>query len=155
MAKEEPELDALSYVYTYRFTRVVFVVSSRPFLLSVTVKIPFGAISRLERGHSEMSSSVYPCGDVISGADSNEEAIELYTQPTRSSIMVHTANKIFHHGFNLRKFLSNGQPPQRDRLRSISRLHPNYTGSEGAGLTSHTPEKRGLQLVTMCTVSCS
>ena len=95
--KEEPELRV------YRFTRVVFGVSSSPFLLNATVRY------HLERflGTNEYTvkcllQSTY-VDDVISGAGSKEEAFQLYTE----------AKMIFRAGgFNLRKFLSNSPDVQ-------------------------------------------
>ena len=97
MAKEEPELRI------FRYTRVVFGMSSSPFLLNATVKY------HLERFLDSNEATVKrllrsTCvDDIISGANSDEEAFELYTQ----------AKETFRQGgFNLRKFLSNNRPLQ-------------------------------------------
>ena len=97
VTKDEPEIRA------YRFTRVVFGVSSSPFLLNATVRYHLESF----RGTNEtvvekLLKSTY-VDDIISGADTIDEAFELYTQ----------AKEIFRKGgFNLRKFLSNCQPLQ-------------------------------------------
>jgi len=97
VAKEEPELRV------YRFTRVVFGVSSSPFLLNATVKYHLERfLSSNEAVVKRLLQSTY-VDDIISGANSDEEAFELYSQ----------AKEIFRQGgFNLRKFLSNSQPLQ-------------------------------------------
>ena len=97
VAKEEPELRV------YRFTRVVFGVSSSPFLLNATVKYHLERfLNSNEAVVKRLLQSTY-MDDIISGANSDEEAFELYSQ----------AKEIFRQGgFNLRKFLSNSQPLQ-------------------------------------------
>jgi len=97
VAKEEPEL------HVYRFTRVVFRMSSSPFLLNATVR--YHLVKFLDSNEATVKHvlrSTY-VDDIISGANSDEEAFELYTH----------AKEMFHQGgFNLRKFLSNSQPLQ-------------------------------------------
>ena len=97
VTKEEPELRM------YRFTRVVFGVSSSPFLLNATVRYHLEQfLDSHEAAVKRLLQSTY-VDDIISGADSDEEAFELYTQ----------AKSIFRQGgFNLRKFLSNSQTLQ-------------------------------------------
>ena len=96
MTKEEPEL------CVYPFTRVMFGVSSSPFLLNVTVKYHLERFLNSNEATVKRLQSTY-VDDIISGADSDEEAFELYTQ----------AKEIFRQGgFNLRKFLSNSRPLQ-------------------------------------------
>ena len=97
VTKEEPELR------TYRFTRVVFGVSSSPFLLNATVRYHLEQfLDSHEAAVRRLLQSTY-VDDIISGADSDEEAFELYTQ----------AKSIFRQGgFNLRKFLSNSRTLQ-------------------------------------------
>ena len=80
VAQEEPE------VRVYRFTRVVFGVSSSPFLLNVTVKYHLERfLDSNEVTVNRLLWSTY-VDDIISGADSDEEAFELYTKPRRSSV---------------------------------------------------------------------
>ena len=92
VTKDEPE------VRVYRFARVVFGVSSSPFLLNATVKYHLERfINTNEDVVKRLRQSTY-VDDIITGADTDEEAYELYVQ----------AKEIFRQGgFNLRKFLSN------------------------------------------------
>ena len=90
-------------VVPLRFTRVVFGVSSSPFLLNATLK-----------DHVETYRSSYPeivktlmqlmyVDDVVTGADSEDEAYTLYT----------ASKKILSHAsFNLRKFVTNSSALQ-------------------------------------------
>ena len=120
VAKEEPELRV------FRFTRVVFGVSSSPFLLNATVKY------HLER-FLDSNEAVVRCllestyvDDIISGASSEEEAFELFVQ----------AKEIFHQGgFNLRKFLSNSQTLQAriDAEEKLSDSSPSEDGLPARG----------------------
>lgn len=93
--KEKPEIRA------YRYTRVVFGVSSSPFLLNATVKYHLESFRDSHKAVvKKLLESTY-VDDVITGADSIDEAFELYTQ----------AKEIFRKGgFNLRKFVSNCLP---------------------------------------------
>ena len=74
VAKEEPEL------CVYRFTRVVFGVSSSPFLLNTTVKYHLEQSLVLNEATVKHRLRSTYVDDIISGADSDEEAFELYTQ---------------------------------------------------------------------------
>ena len=114
VTKDEPEIRA------YRFTRVVFGVSSSPFLLNATVKYHLESFRGTNKTVvKKLLKSTY-VDDVISGADNIDEAFELYTQ----------AKEIFRKGgFNLRKFLSNCQPLQM-RVDAAEQL-PEATESEG------------------------
>ena len=61
-----------------RFTRVVFGVSSSPFLLNATIKYH---IEKYCSSHSEVVKALLQLiyvDDVVSGADSEEEAYTLY-----------------------------------------------------------------------------
>ena len=97
VTKEEPELRA------YRFTRVVFGVSSSPFLLNATVRYHLERfLDTNEAVVKRLLQSTY-VDDIICGANSVDESFELYTQ----------SKEIFRQGgFNLRKFLSNSQALQ-------------------------------------------
>ncbi len=109
--KEHPELRAL------RFASVVFGVSSNPFLLNATLKY-----------HLERYSSTHPnlvqrllestfVDDVVTGADTEDEAFTLYTQ----------GKSIFRdRGFNLRKFKMKSMQLQRkiDRTEKINTTNP-------------------------------
>ena len=73
-------------VSKYRFTRVVFGMSSSPFLLNVTVKYHLERfLDSNEATVNHLLRSTY-VDDIISGADSDEEAFELYTKPRRFSV---------------------------------------------------------------------
>ena len=97
VTKEEPELQE------YRFTRVVFGVSSSPFLLNATLKYHLEQfLESNEVVVKRLLQSTY-VDDIISGANSEDEAFDLYAQ----------SKEIFHQGgFNLRKFLTNSEPLQ-------------------------------------------
>ena len=97
VTKEKPELR------TFRFTRVVFGISSSPFLLNATVRYHLERfLDTNENVVQRLLQSTY-VDDIISGAESEEETFELYVQ----------AKEIFcQGGFNLRKFLSSGQMVQ-------------------------------------------
>ena len=100
-------------ICTLRFTRVVFGVSASPFLLNATLK-----------HHLEKHAATHPdlvkrllestyVDDIVSGADSEEDAFELYSQ----------AKSVFRDGgFNLRKFVSNSKPLQQ-RIEHAEQLH--------------------------------
>ena len=91
ITKEEPEFRV------YRFARVVFGVSCSPFLLNATVRYHLERfLDRHETVVKRLRQSTY-VDDIVTGADSIEEAFELYKQ----------AKDIFQQGgFNLRKFVS-------------------------------------------------
>ncbi len=113
--KEPPEIRA------FTFTRVVFGVSSGPFLLNATLK-----------HHLEQFSSSHPhlvecllastyVDDVITGADTEDETFELYTQ----------ANSIFRSGgINLRKFITNSAQLQHRINLAENTPAPNLEGAK-------------------------
>ena len=91
-------------IMTLRFTRVVFGVSSSPFLLNATIK-----------HHMQKYREIYPefvktfarsiyVDDVTYGASDDDAAFELY---------VKSKKVLAEGGFNLRKFVSNSQSLQR------------------------------------------
>ena len=92
ITKDEPKLQI------YRFTRVVFGVSSSPFLLNATVKFHLENFIESHKAVVEhLLQSTY-VDDIVSGADSEDEAFDLYAQ----------AKELFRRGgFNLWKFLTN------------------------------------------------
>ena len=94
VTKKDPELRI------YRFTRVVFGVCSSPFLLNATVRYLLEQfLDKDEAIVNHLLESTY-VDDIISGANTGEEAFDLYTK----------AKVIFRQGgFNLRKFLSNSR----------------------------------------------
>ena len=81
----------------YRFTRVVFGVSSSPFLLNATIRFHLQKyLESNERLVDQLLRSTY-VDDIISGGRTEDEVLELYTE----------SKKIFREGgFNLRKFLT-------------------------------------------------
>ena len=85
-------------VLTYRFTCVVFGVSSSPFLLNATIRYH---LEKYNDSHPEFVQkflgSVY-VDDVIFGADCEDDAYELYL--TSKQVMAEG-------GFNLRKYITN------------------------------------------------
>ena len=92
--KDPPDLKV------YRFTRVVFGVSSSPFLLNATIRF------HLEKHRQEKEELVQKLlhstyvDDIISGGHTEDEAFELYME----------SKKIFREGgFNLRKFKTNSK----------------------------------------------
>ncbi len=92
-----------------RFARVVFGVSSSPFLLNATLK-----------HHLEQYATTYPetvqrllestyVDDIVTGADTEDAAFKLYSE----------SKSIFRDGaFNLRKFVSNSEPLQQRIARA-------------------------------------
>ena len=107
ITKDEPEIVPL------RFTRVVFGVSSSPFLLNAT-------ISHHLRSHSsvfpetvqKISRSIY-VDDLAYGAETEELAYRLYTD---------SKSMLKEGGFNLRKFVTNSSALQQkiDRHEGLS-----------------------------------
>ena len=95
LSREDPEL------CVYRFTRVVFGVSSSPFLLNATVRHHLERfLDTHESTVKRLLQSTY-VDDVVSGSDSEDDTFQLYTE----------AKSIFRQGgFNLRKFLTNIAP---------------------------------------------
>ena len=113
--KSDPDLQIL------RFTRVVIGVSASPFLLNATVKHHLHKfLGSNEEVVKRLLQSTY-VDDIISGADTEEEAFKLYTQ----------AKEIFRQGgFNLRKFVSNNRNVQ-DGISAAKETsgHTHSTGS--------------------------
>ncbi len=109
ITKDPPEIRAL------RFTRVVFGVSSSPFLLNATIKY------HLEQ-HMESDPDIVQhllhsmyVDDVVTGARSEDEGFHLYAR----------SKKIFSRGgFNLRKFLTNSQQLQQRIDQAENLLDP-------------------------------
>ncbi len=81
-----------------RFTRVVFGVSSSPFLLNATIRHHLEAYRSTNPELGDLLSRSICVDDVVAGADSEDEAYQLYLD----------SKKILRQGsFNLRKFQSN------------------------------------------------
>ena len=99
VAKEPPDIRIL------RFTRVVFGVSSSPFLLNATIKYHLEQYldTRPHLVESLLRSTYVDDIITITGANSDDEAFDLYTQ----------SKEIFRSGgFNLRKFSTNSRELQ-------------------------------------------
>ena len=96
--KEPPEIRVL------RFARVVFGVSCSPFLLNATLQHHLSQYRNSHLGLVEKLTNSMYVDDVISGAQSEEEAYQLYS----------TSKKILKQGgFNLRKFTTNSSSLQQ------------------------------------------
>ena len=109
--KNKPELQV------FRFTRVVFGVSSSPFLLNATIK--FHLDRYLESNEEVVRKLLRPTyvDDIVTGADSEEAAFDLYAQ----------AKDMFRGGgFNLRKFLTNSRELQQqiDSAEGMQHVEP-------------------------------
>ena len=95
--KEDPQLQ------TYRFTRVVFGVSSSPFLLNATIKFHLESFRETHQSVVERLLQSTYVDDIVAGTNSEDEAFEFYTQ----------AKELFRSGgFNLRKFLTSSKELQ-------------------------------------------
>ena len=96
--KDDPKIIPL------RFKRVVFGVSSSPFLLNATIRHHLKKhVSTMPVTVARISRSIY-VDDVAYGADSEHQAHQLYLE-SKSLLMSG--------GFNLRKFVTNSTPLQR------------------------------------------
>ena len=87
-------------VCTFRFTRVVFGVTSSPFLLNATIQYH---LKKYESSHKDLVykllQSIY-VDDIVTGAQDDEEALLMYKQ---------SKNLFKAGGFNLRKFVTNAR----------------------------------------------
>ena len=98
ITKDEPELIHL------RFTRVVFGVSSSPFLLNATIGHHLSKYSTVLTGTvKKISRSIY-VDDVAYGAETEDLAYDLYTE---------SKSMLKEGGFNLRKFVTNSSVLQK------------------------------------------
>ena len=148
---EEADHDVLQFLWVkdfkrempefkiYRFTRVVFGVSSSPFLLNATIRFHLEGYLKTNEVHvRRLLCSTY-VDDIITGGETEEEAFELYVQ----------SKQIFREGgFNLRKFLTNSKhlqeqiDPDSVHQQSVSRWTNLFRGYVG-NVTSI--EDRGAQ----------
>ena len=112
---DKPDRDVLRFIWVddplkdtpelrvYRFTRVVFGVSSTPFLLNATIR--FHLENYLETDKSlvqQLLRSTY-VDDIVTGGQTEDDVFALYTR----------SKEIFREGgFNLRKFQTNSVPLQ-------------------------------------------
>ena len=152
---EEADRDVLRFLWVkvikreppefavYRFKRVVFGVSSSPFLLNATIR--FNLEKYLKTNEVQVRRllrSTY-VDDVIAGGETEDEAFELYLQ----------SKQIFREGgFNLRKFLTNSRRLQelidlKETQHTSSPLEDEPTYSEatlGVSQPSRTEEHKVL-----------
>ena len=113
---EENDRDALRFLWVHsveedppkirplRFTRVVFGVSSSPFLLNVTIR---HHLERYRESHPDLIQLLldsFYVDDLTAGADTEEEAHSVYAKAKRI---------LKEGGFNLRKFRTNSPLLQR------------------------------------------
>lgn len=117
----------------YRFTCVVFGISSSPFLLNATIRFHLERYLKTNEVHvRRLLCSTY-VDDIITGGETEKEALKLYVQ----------SKQIFREGgFNLRKFLTNSKHLQEQIdlketqcTSSLCRDKPTY--SEATLGTSH------------------
>ena len=98
VTKEPPEVCVL------RFTRVVFGVSSSPFLLNATIKYH---LEQYLNSHPDLVATLIQSAyvdDIVTGASSEDEAFRLYSE---------AKDLLLHGGFNLRKFRTNSRRLQQ------------------------------------------
>ena len=109
---DEPDRNVLRFIWVddaskdppdlklYRFTRVVFGVSSSPFLLNATIRFHLERYLETNEGLvRQLLRSTY-VDDIVSGGHTEDEVFELYTGSKRIFL---------EGGFNLRKFLTNSK----------------------------------------------
>ena len=137
---DEADCDVLRFIWVddtskdlpglrvFRFTRVVFGVSSSPFLLNATIRFHFEKYLETNEGlvrHLLRSTYV---DDIISGGRTEDEAFDLYT----------ASKKIFSEGgFNLRKFLTNSKRLQ-ERIDLQESPNPNHSSLQDEPTFSET-----------------
>ena len=123
--KDPPELQVL------RFTRVVFGVSSSPFLLNATIR---HHLEGFQTSHPDLVhqllQSIY-VDDVVCGAGLQEAAYQLY---------VGAKGILREGGFNLRKFVTNS-PDLQER---INRSEESHTNPKDLGIGEETYAKATL-----------
>ena len=113
--KDDPKIIPL------RFRRVVFGVSSSPFLLNATIRHHLKKhVSTMPDTVARVSRSIY-VDDVVYGADSEDQAYQLYLE---------TKSLLQSGGFNLRKFVTNSTPLQRKIDQQEAQLHANLQPSD-------------------------
>ena len=115
--KDTPE------VCKFRFTRVVFGVTSSPFLLNATIQYH---LKKYESSHKDLVDkllqSIY-VDDIVTGAQDNKEALLMYKQ----------SKDLFKAGgFNLRKFVTNARHLQEkfDQGEGVANTTQHVTGSD-------------------------
>ena len=124
-----------------RIGRVVFGVSSSPFLLNATIKHHLDQFSLTYPDLIRTLSQSLYVDDVISGADSESQAYELCIQ---------AKDVLGREGFNLQKFISNSNNLQKrvnegDQESSTEGMEETYTKSNlGSSLTLQSGEQKVL-----------
>ena len=109
---KEEDRDSLRFLWTanpcaekpepvaYRFTRVVFGVSSSPFLLNATINHHIESFRKLDPDFVEKFLSSIYVDDLVSGADDVDSAREFYLK---------SKMRLANAGFKLRKFVTSSQ----------------------------------------------
>ena len=121
---------------TYRFTRVVFGVSSSPFLLNATIHHHMDQYAADDPQHVEqLIKSLYV--DDVAGGDTDEEAA--YTFYVKSKVRLAEA------GFNLRKFASNSE-------QLMARAHGDESDA-GSSATDRTTVTQDVQSYAKSTLN--
>ena len=119
VTKPEPK------IRTLKFTRVVFGLSSSPFLLNATVR---HHLNKYTSTHPDLvkriSESMY-VDDIVSGADTMDDAVKMFRE---SKALLKEG------GFNLRKFNTNSAELRELILKEENCVHPSPTSK------SHTYE---------------
>ena len=103
-------------VCKFRFIRVVFGVTSSPFLLNATIQYHLKKLSHKDLVDN-LLKSIY-VDDIVSGAQDDKEALFMYKQ----------SKSLFKAGgFNLRKFVTNAKHIQEifDREERVTKLTQN------------------------------
>ena len=140
---EEADRDVLRFLWVkdlkreppefkiYRFTRVIFGVSSSPFLLNATIRFHLEKYLKTnEEQVRRLLCSTY-VDDIIAGGETEEEAFELYAQ----------SKQIFREGgFNLRKFLTNSRQLQE----RINLKETQYTSSSSQDEPTYSETTLGM-----------
>ena len=108
--KDPPEICA------FRFTRIVFGVSSSPFLLNATIQHHLEEHkSTLPNAVEILSRSTY-VDDTVSGAGTEKDAYQLYKE---------SKDLLRQGGFNLRKFVTNSRQLQKEIDDSEAKVNGN------------------------------
>lgn len=118
VTKDQPEISIL------RFTRVVFGISSSPFLLNATIR---HHVEKFSSSHPELVQillqSTY-VDDIVFGSSCEDQAYQLY---------VDSKNILGQGGFNLRKFITNSQSLQKKIDENEERLNASTVATRREG----------------------
>ncbi len=131
VSQDPPSITAL------KFTRVVFGVSSSPFLLNATIRHHLeGFLSSHPELVPSLTRSIY-VDDVVHGADNDDDAYKVYAG---------SKDILRQGGFNLRKFTTNSRPLQ-ERINREEGMHDTgalEVGKRGSGDSEQTYAKSTL-----------